>query len=640
MINHYASPLLIPISIGSLKLKNRFVALPMACSHGDNGGISHQSLAYYQAKAQGGFALIIREGEDLALADPLYCDEYQLPSHQKLVSRVHQYGAKIVAQTGLPGRQAPMPSSAPSSIADPIVDIIPHELSLIEIENIIHRYGKKAHYYQRAGYDGLEIHGAHGYQISQFMSSYANKRFDDYGGSLANRMRFPLAIIAEIRKYCGPDFTLLFKLSADEFVPGGRAIEESKAIAIMLEKASIDCLDISAAVYGSLEYFISPMNMAPALLAQYAAQIKKVVNIPVLTGNRIKHPHIAESLILSGETDLIGMARASLADPALPNKFFSGHLDEIRYCIGCNQGCLQNLFGGQPVTCMVNPTAGYEYLDEVAHARRQQTANKQVHIIGGGPAGLYAAISAAEIGHHVTLFEQNAQLGGNFALAAIPPEKGEMAEMLSWQIRKIKQLHVKIKLNYTYSVASFEQLKPDTVIVASGSIPIIPKLSGINLPHVYLAQDILAGRAIAGDRTVVIGGGLIGVETALHLTSQRLMNFNNRQVQLVEMKDQIASDEEYTRRKLLLRSLEKEKIVVYTRTRLLHITEQSVVVVSHKGEFEIRCNCVVLAMGVQSNNQLYHALKDRIPSQLIGDAQTISNAVNAVRDGFCAGLKS
>lgn len=627
MNNFYDSPLLVPISVGSLKLKNRLVVLPMACIHGSGADMSEQSIAYYERKAQGGFGLILREGGLLDLP------ESSLKSHKELCDRVHAAGSKIIGQVPHPGRQVGDPCIAPSPIPCMINDVIPHELTVQEIYDLVKAFGDNALFCKKAGYDGVEVHGAHGYLIAEFMSTYANKRSDEYGGTLENRMRFPLEIIEDIHKKCGFDYTVTFRLSGDEFVPGGRTIEETKAIVIMLEKAGIDMINVSGAVYGSEENYMSPMNYPAAYLADLASEVKSVVNIPVLACNKIRDPKIGESLIFSGKCDLVGMGRASLADPDLPEKFFSGRYNEIRPCIGCNQGCLERLNTWKPVCCLVNPEAGNEHLNDFKVAE----VKKNVAVVGAGPAGMEAAITAARAGHNVTIYEKTMQMGGNFYLASFPPAKGTMAEFTAWQVAELKRRNVTIKCGTEFTMETFNETKPDSVIIATGSNPLKPRIKGIDNPNVVLAVDILAGKKQAGKNAVVCGGGLVGAETATYLAFMKLLDFNNRRVTVVEMKPEIAGDEEYTRRLELYKLIDQLKVKTMTNTKVVEIQDDGVVV-EEDGEIKkLLCDTVVLAFGFTPETSLYEALKDKACVQLVGDANKVTNALNASREGFLAG---
>ncbi|HOJ52743.1 MAG TPA: FAD-dependent oxidoreductase [Syntrophales bacterium] len=627
-----------PVSIGGVKIKNRLVVAPMVTVFCDEKGMAtDRFIAYHEAKARGGWGMIIVE--DYAV-DPLgrgfwtpgLWDDEQVASHARLVSAVHKAGAKIIAQIYHAGRQttsaligAQPVSSSP--LPCPVLGELPRELSIQEIKKIVSQFGDAALRAKKAGFDGVEVHGAHGYLIAQFMSKYANKRTDEYGGSLENRLRFPLEIISDIRKKCGPDFLIDFRISGDEMVPGGRTIEETKAIAVELEKHGIDLIHISAGTYESTWAIIPPMGTKLAWIVDYAAEVKKVVEIPVMTVGRINDPWLAESILRSGKADLIAMGRASLADPELPNKFARGQCEDIRPCIGCQQGCLEVLFRNEPIRCLVNPTLGFEYRQELKKAK----VRRKVTVVGGGPAGMEAARAAALAGHEVTLYERGDRLGGQFALAAVPPGKGDITPYLAWAIRQLQKLGVTVKLNTEYSAAWYKKEKPDAVIIATGASPARPPIKGIEGTNVLTAEEVLKGKALPKQKVVIAGGGIVGCETATYLASM------GRQVTIVEMLPMIAADEEYTRRFMLLKMMEEKKIEIVTEAEIVEINAKGVRVKKNGSSYEITADTVVLAMGMTSNDALAKSLGKQANVKVVGDALTPRNALEAIREGFLAG---
>ncbi len=288
-----------------------------------------------------------------------------------------------------------------------------------------------------------------------------------YGGSLLNRIKFPLEIISNIRAKAGNDFPIIFRISGDEFVPGGRTIEDTKAIAVLLEQAGINAIHVSAGVYGSMQFIIPPSAVRHGWIADFAAEVKKVVSIPVITVGRITDPIMAETIIASGKADFVSMGRASLADPELPNKTSAKKFDDINYCIGCLQGCVGNLFKGNPGGCLVNPVTGRES----EFALRPVDKKKKVFVAGGGPAGMEAAIVAAQRGHEVHLYEKSDRLGGQYLIGAIPPNKGEVDMFLAWQQNQLKKYNVNVHFNTELTVEIVEKEAPDAVIVATGGEP-------------------------------------------------------------------------------------------------------------------------------------------------------------------------
>ncbi len=635
------SPVFSPISIGNVKLKNRLAVAPMVSVFCDTDGMATERfIAYHETKAKGGWGLIIVE--DYAV-DPLgrgfwtaglWKDE-QIQSHAALTERVHRAGAKIVAQVYHCGRQTTpavigeQPVSA-SPLACPVLGAIPRELTIPEIKKIVSQFGDTALRAKKAGFDGVQVHGAHGYLIAQFMSKYSNKRCDAYGGVLANRLRFALEIVADIREKCGPDFLVDFRISGDEYVPGGRTIEETKAVAVQLEEEGVDMLSISAGTYESTWSIIPPMHISPGWIVDYAAEVKEVVGIPVATVGRINDPFIAESILLSGKADLIVMGRASLADPELPNKFAVGRYEDIRPCIGCQQGCLDLLFKNEPIRCLSNPTLGFEYLNEFQKADR----SKKITVVGAGPAGLEAARTAALAGHKVTLYEEGGKIGGQFATAAIPPNKGDISSIIAWLGGQVEKQGVDIKFNTKYTAAICGEEKPDLVIVATGAAPARPPIPGIDGENVVTAEDVLTGRVAAKQKVVIAGGGLVGAETATYLNSL------GRQVTIVEALPDIALDEEFTRRGLLLKDIAERHIEVITGANITAIKANSVEIEKNQETRSIEAETVVLALGMQSNNALVKELEGKAALKVIGDADKPRNALEAIREGFLAAVQA
>ncbi|MCX7982273.1 MAG: FAD-dependent oxidoreductase [Syntrophales bacterium] len=627
-----------PISVGNVKLKNRLVVAPMVTVYCDEQGMAtDRFIAYHETKAKGGWGMIIVE--DYAV-DPMgrgfftpgLWDDKHIESHAKLVKAVHKAGAKIIAQIYHAGRQTTsaliggQPVSA-SPIPCPVLGEMPRELTIPEIKKIVSQFGDAALRAKKAGFDGVEVHGAHGYLIAQFMSKYSNKRTDEYGGSLANRLRFPLEIIADIRKKCGADFLIDFRISGDEKVVGGRTIEETKVIAMELERHGVDLLHISVGTYESSWAIIPPMGTEVAWIVNYAAEIKKVVNIPVITVGRINDPILAESVLRSGKADLIAMGRASLADPELPIKYARGHYEDIRPCIGCQQGCLEVLFRNEPIRCLVNPTLGFEYRQELKKAR----VARKVAVVGGGPAGMEAARAAALAGHKVTLYEKQSRLGGQFALAAVPPGKGEISAYLTWAARQLEKLKVDVRLNTEFNSAWLKKEKPEIVIIASGAEPSKPSIKGIKDERVVTAEAVLSGKVVTKGKVVVAGGGMVGCETATYLASM------GREVTVIEMLPYVASDEELTRRFMLLKMMEERNIEIMTGAELVEINKNGVRIKKGNEFHEILAETVVLALGMTSKNSLAKELEGKVPLKVIGDALSPRNALEAIREGFLAG---
>ena len=426
------------ITINGMTLRNRMIVSAMVTGYANpDGSASEKYIAYHEAKARGGWGLIITEdyiinpkaGASAPL--PALYDDSQIESHRELTERVHAAGGAIAAQLYHAGRETSSAVTgeqpvAPSAIIDPTMPEQPRALTTEEIENLEDQFAAAALRAKKAGFDAIEIHGAHGYLVNQFVSPFSNKRTDSYGGSLRNRARFALNIVAKTRALVGPDYPIIYRMSVQEYVEGGLALEEAKAFAQMLEEAGVDMIHCSQGIYGSIAAVVPPFGVTRGAFVENAAAIKSVVNIPVSAVGRINDPDLAEAILASGKADLVTMARASLADPELPNKVLEERYDDISRCIGCLQGCLANSNAGTgKVRCLVNPMTGME--DEYSYAPAEM--KKNVWIAGGGVAGCEAAIVAAKRGHDVTLFEQSDHLGGQWCAAAVPMDKTEFSTL-------------------------------------------------------------------------------------------------------------------------------------------------------------------------------------------------------------------
>lgn len=634
MLDHVFSP----YTIKNVTFPNRLVVSAMVTNFcNKDGSASERYIAYHEEKAKGGFGMIITEDYAIRVKGKGFSnvagmwDDSLIDSHSELTRRVHQYDSKIIAQIYHAGRQTHQgvtgfPPEAPSAVPCPANKQIPHELTVEEIKDIEQDFADCARRCKQAGFDGIEIHGGHGYLVAEFMSSYSNKRIDQYGGSLTNRMRFPLEAIAAIRKAVGEEFIVGFRISADELVPGGRTKEDTKTIALMLEAAGIDFLHVSAGVYGSSYAIAPPQAIKHGWLTDFAKEVKEIVHIPVITVGRINDPLIADQIIRSGKADFVTMARASLCDPHMPEKARQGNFEEIRYCIACSQGCMGVLLKDKPIHCALNPMLGQEY----KYINKQTDQFKKVLVVGGGPAGMQAAITAAEQGHQVILYEKNNCLGGQYRLAAIPPNKGEITSFLYWQQIMLKKLGVNVILNQQVDKDLIENSDCDVVIVATGGKPIIPEISGAGSKNVVTACEILDGKVFCGQKAVVIGGGQIGTETALHLAVHR------KDVTLIEMTNDLAIKETAHPREFLLKAVEDSTINVILNGCVKDIREDSVVVEIAKDQLiEVQADTVILAIGMQEENALSKSIVDCKKKIItIGDAKEVRQVMDAVREGF------
>ena len=633
-----------PFNIGKCEIPNRLVVPAMVANMCPDGLATKQFIKYHEEKAKGGWGLIITEDYRInpnAAGYPavaaLY-DESQISSHKKLVDAVHKHGSKIFAQIYHAGRQANhnvnggiQPVSS-SPVPCPWNKEVPHELTVEEIQELVRQSGVTASNAKKAGFDGIEIHAAHGYLIHEFLSPNCNHRIDEYGGTYENRMRFLKEIMEETRKKIGPDFPISVRFSAQENSEGGRRWFESRQMLMDIEAWGADVIHLSNGMYGvrSSVGIVASFFQQHGWNQDYAAEAKKFLKIPVITVGRVSEPAMAEDIIVSGKADFIAMGRASLADPHWPEKAKKGCVNDIRMCIGCLQGCTASTYQGVPLYCLVNPELGHEY--EYDYTKAAET--KKVYIAGAGIAGMEAARAAAIKGHKVDIFEKTNTVGGQFISAAYPPFKGEFATYTAWLYREIKKYNnITLHLETELTKEMVEKGHPDKVIIASGAKPVIPKVPGIDHEKVVLAEDVLLGKSSIGQSVVIVGGGMVGSETAAYLGMQC-----KDRVVLVEMRDAIAMDMEAGIRDDLRDCLRRCYVEEYTNTAIASVTDEGAVLRKGDEEFTIPCDNVVLAVGTRSFTLLADELKGIVETVIVGDAVKARQAIQASKEGFYAGL--
>ena len=636
MLDHVFSP----ITINGMQLKNRMVVTPMVTDYcNEDGTATEKWLAYHEEKAKGGFGLIITEDYNVApnghgfKATAGFWNDGQIESHSALPPRVHKYGTKILAQIYHCGRQTNsgaipgQKARSSSRIACPFSDLMPEPFTTEEVKEVVQQFGDAALRAKKAGFDGVQIHAAHGYLITQFFSPYSNKRLDEYGGNFWNRTRFVREIIADIREKCGRDFVVDIRLSGSEFVEGGLTIEDTKAIAMMVEDAGVDMIHISLGNYLTFDWNIPSGYREHGLIAEHAKAVKAVVKVPVTVVGRINDPFLADSIIASGQADLVGMGRASLVDPEMPNKAKEGRFEDIRRCFGCDKGCIGVLLTDNPITCVLNPELGYEWEGGVKPAE----VKKNIAVVGAGPGGLEAAIYAAKRGHKVTVFEKEDHNGGQFFFAAVPPGKGEITDFLVWQTTQCRKLGVEIRYNTEATMENLKELNPDHVILASGATNKRPPIPGLREDaRVVDPGDVLSGKVMYGKHVVVIGGALVGTETA-HFLAQEL-----RDVSIVEMRSEISTDAVFPVKVDVNRHLDERHVKKFVNTTVKEITAEGVVIADEKGsEQTLPCDQIVVAAGRDPYKPLEAGLKDAgIAYSVIGDANGNKEAGDAIREAF------
>lgn len=632
-----------PIQIGPMTVANRFVMSPMGNNFANTDGtMSERSASYYGARAKGGFGLITFEATVVykeakgGPRKPCLYDDSTVSSFQAAIAACHQAGAKVSIQLQHAGPEGNTkitgyPLKAASAIPASCGRETPEAITKEEIYRLIECYGDAALRAKKAGADAVEIHCAHGYLVSTFISARTNKRVDEFGGSFENRMRLPKLIIENIRKKVGNSLAIICRINATDDVEGGQTAQDAAAVASYLEKeCGVDGLHLSRAVHLHDECMWAPSLIHGGFSADYVTEIKRAVSIPVITVGRYTEPQFAELMVAEGRADLVAFGRQSIADPEMPNKAKAGRLDLMNPCIGCLQGCVPNMFKGEPITCLVNPLAGREADFKPAEAK------KNVMVIGGGPGGLYAAFTAAERGHAVTLYEKGDILGGNMRLAAYPPGKGDITNMVRSYIAKCEEYGVKIVMQTEVTPALVAEKKPDAVIVATGSNPLVLPIPGINDTGVIHAGDLLDGKASVGKKVLVVGGGMVGCEVADFLGEL------GHEVTVIELRDQLGPDVIPEHRKFLMKDFDTYKVQGVTGAKVAQFFTDGVsytLADGTEGRLEGFDN-VVLAMGYRNNDTISEEIKKIVAeTYVIGDAVKARKALDATAEGLNAALQ-
>lgn len=630
-----------PFRIGNVELKSRIVMPPMATNFaGEDGSVNDRHIAYYVKRAKGGVGYItfehtgvLKQGRafpNMALID----SDQQIPSFKKLVEAVHQEGGKIMIQINHAGRQTSAsitgsPIVAPSAIPCPVRKEMPKELSCDEIQKIIEAFTEAARRVKETRADGVEIHMAHGYLINQFLSPFSNKREDEYGGDPDRRMKMALEVLRAVRNQVGPDFTVLCRLSADEYVEGGLKLEDTKEIAKALERNGADALHISACVAASGYLNHPPYYAEEGIFVPLAQGIKSVVGIPVITVGRIRTPELANQILEENKADLISMGRALIADPNLPLKALQGKTEEIIPCISCNR-CILSIRKGA-LQCAVNPETGREEIFQI-----QKTDHpKKVWIIGGGPAGMKAAEIATRRGHQVTLYEEKERLGGQFLLAAIPPHKQVLKEFIAYLINQLGKLRVRILTGKLFDLTLLEEDQPDVAIIATGARPYLPAINGLRDSKVLTVIDALSGAVPLGNKILIVGGGGIGAEVADYLSE------NGKEVTLIEMREGIALDLVGHLQHFLNTRLKAKGVQILTSTKAIRFEKKALWVEDAQGIKKLEgFDNIVMALGSTPNNKLADSIKDKVSEfHVIGDASKPREVMEALLEGEETALK-
>lgn len=658
-----------PIRINTMTLKNRIVMTAMHLGYTPQGEVTDQLVAFYAERAKGGVGLIIVGGcpiDELGgmLGMISLNHDRFIPGLQRLTSAVKEGGAKVAAQLYQAGRYTHSamiggrkPFSA-SAVRSRLTGETPRALELDEIPGVQDKFAEAALRAQKAGFDAVEILGSAGYLICQFLSPLTNLRHDRYGGSLENRMRFGLEVVEKVRRAVGPHYPVMIRLAGNDFMEGSHTNREAAIFASELDKVGIDLFDVTGGWHETRVPQLT-MHVPRGAFTYLARGIKSAVKAPVIASNRINHPRLGEEILRGGEADMVTMARALIVDPELPNKARSGREDLIYHCVACNQGCFDRIFQLRPVTCLVNPRTGMELDWKVFPAARP----KKVLVIGGGPAGMKAACTAAERGHEVLLAEKNDVLGGQLLLNALIPGRKELVTAARDLENHLRALGVKLFLSTEAGASFVREIGPDAVILATGALPSLPDIPGIGTDRVVTAWEVLSAKAGTGKRVVIIGGNAVGLETALYLANQgtispevlhflltqraesvetveTLLNKGTKEVRVVEMTNRAGQDIGSSTRWTVTAELRRLGVEVLTGARAVEIGDAGVLIEKEDRRQLLPADTVVIAAGSISENKLAAELKDLVPViHVIGDAQSPRNALEAIREGFLAGLR-
>ena len=632
-----------PVQIGTVTVPNRFVVPPMGNNLANTDGtLSDRSLSYYQARAKGGFGLITiestvvyREAKGGPRKPCLFSDD-TVESFRRVADACHAYGAKVSIQlqhAGPEGNSAltGYPLKAASAMPASAGREIPEAVSNEEVYRIIECYGDAARRAQQAGIDMVEVHCAHGYLVSTFISQRTNNRTDEFGGCFENRMRLPRLIIENIRRKTGGNLPILCRINACDEVEGGQSVQDAAAVAAYLEQeCGVDALHVTRAVHLHDEFMWAPGVTHGGFNADLVTEIKRAVSVPVIAVGRFTEPQYAELLVKQGRADLIAFGRQSIADPELPAKARNGQLETLAPCIGCLLGCVPNMFAGKPITCAVNPCVGREC--ELTAAPEK----KRVTVVGGGPGGLYAAWACAVRGHQVTLVEKSSELGGNFRIAAYPTGKGQLTEAIRSMIVKCQMAGVDLRCGVEADEMLLRSLAPDAIILATGSTPLILPIPGLSECGYVTAQDMLDGKAQMGKSVLVVGGGMVGCEAAEYLAER------GHQAAVIEMKDVIAADVTPENRRYMFQNFEENHVLLRPGAKVTQFYTDGVDYALADGSTgSLRgYDNIVLAMGSRANAALKETA-EKVAGQVlvIGEAaKAPGNAVLATGDALEAAL--
>lgn len=657
-----------PITVNRLRIKNRIAYPSLGLLYSYDRQINDRYMQFFREIARGGAGIVTvgPVGIDFVgsgIVTLALCDDEAIPAFKKLTDMIREEGASPWIQLFHAGayaypitinNQKPL---APSALFSKYSKTTPKEMSIDDIKATQKAYADAAERAKKAGFDGVEILASAGYLVTQFLSPIKNRRTDAYGGSLENRLRFPCEVLTQVRKRVGGEFPMTIRMAGNDFVPGSNTDEETPLIAKAYEKAGVDMINVTGGWHESRVPQL-PMELPRGCYSYLALNIKKAVSVPVMASNRIATPNDAEDILTNGFADMVNLGRVLIADPQWPIKAAQGKADEIRPCVGCSQGCTDSVFSGKPVYCIGNPRAGYEGERKI----HKTTTPKRIMVVGAGVAGLEAAVTASQMGHQVSIYEKKDRIGGQIWIAGAPPNKQELWEFARYYEAIIKKLSIPLHLSCEVTLEMIQKENPDHVILAEGAQPLMPPIPGLENPDVLSSWTVLDKNPLLGREVAVIGGGAVGIETALFIAHKGtltpdMLHFlftydavpplklkeymfrGSSRVTVFEMLDKAGAGIGKSTKWVAMSNLERYGVTVITGSKVTSVDQGTLRYEKDGKRMEKKYDTIVVAAGSRPVKALAELLESQgIPFTSVGDSVRPGKIDDAIHGGFLAAL--